>query len=116
MYDDRASGRTEGRPGLDALCKALREGATRAAWKLDRPGRNLRDLVNAVHELTRRGIGLKLLTGQRAAIGATTPSGKLIFGFPAALAECERELISRQTRAGLASARSRGRKRTRPSG
>jgi DNA invertase Pin-like site-specific DNA recombinase len=79
-------------------------------WKLDRLGRNLRDLVNTVHELTQRGIGLKVLTGQGAAIDTTTPSGKLIFGIFAALAEYERELISERTRAGLASARSRGRK------
>jgi DNA invertase Pin-like site-specific DNA recombinase len=110
IYDDKASGRTEGRPWLDALRKALREGDTLVVWKLDRLGRNLRDLVNTVHELTQRGIGLKVLTGQGAAIDTTTPSGKLIFGIFAALAEYERELISERTRAGLASARSRGRK------
>jgi hypothetical protein len=33
-------------------------------WKLDRLGRDLRHLVNTVHDLTERGIGLKVLTGQ----------------------------------------------------
>jgi len=33
-------------------------------WKLDRLGRNLHHLVNAVHDLTARGVGLKVLTGQ----------------------------------------------------
>jgi DNA invertase Pin-like site-specific DNA recombinase len=110
IYEDKASGRTEARPGLDALRKALREGDTLVVWKLDRLGRNLRDLVNTVHELTQGGVGLKVLTGQGAAIDTTTPSGKLVFGIFAALAEYERELISERTRAGLASARSRGRK------
>ena len=83
-------------------------------WKLDRLGRDLRHLVNVVHDLTDRGVGLKVLTGQGAAIDTTTASGKLVFGIFAALAEFERELISERTKAGLASARARGRKGGRP--
>ncbi len=79
-------------------------------WKLDRLGRNLRHLVNVVHELTERNVGLRVLTGQGAAIDTTTAAGKLVFGIFAALAEFERELISERTRAGLAAARARGRK------
>ena len=78
-------------------------------WKLDRLGRNLRHLVNTVHDLTAGGIGLRVLTGQGAAIDTTTAAGKLVFGIFAALAEFERELITERTRAGLASARARGR-------
>jgi DNA invertase Pin-like site-specific DNA recombinase len=110
IYEDRASGKSEARPGLDALRKALREGDTLVVWKLDRLGRNLRDLVNTVHDLTQSGIGFKVLTGHGAAIDTTTPSGKLVFGIFAALAEFERELISERTKAGLESARARGRK------
>src|SRR5690625_7680481 len=76
--------------------------------------RDLRHLVNVVHDLTERGVGLKVLTGQGAAIDTTTASGKLVFGIFAALAELERELISERTKAGLASARARGRKGGRP--
>jgi DNA invertase Pin-like site-specific DNA recombinase len=66
--------------------------------------------VNVVHDLIGRGIGLKVLTGQGAAIDTTTSAGKLVFGIFASLAEFERDLISERTHAGLASARSRGRK------
>ena len=52
--------------------------------------------------------GLKVLTGQGAAIDTTTASGKLVFGIFAGLAEFERELISERTITGLASARARG--------
>jgi DNA invertase Pin-like site-specific DNA recombinase len=110
VYEDHASGRLDARPGLVAALKALRAGDTLVVWKLDRLGRNLRHLINTVHDFTERGVGLKVLSGQGAAIDTTTPAGKLIFGIFAALAEFERELIVERTKAGLAAARARGRK------
>ena len=114
LYEDRASGKKEDRPELAACLTSLRHGDTLVVWKLDRLGRDLRHLVNIVHDLTQRGIGLKVLTGQGAALDTTTASGKLVFGIFAALAEFERELISERTIAGLAAARARGRKGGRP--
>ncbi len=114
LYEDHASGKADDRPGLGACLKALRAGDTLVVWKLDRLGRSLHHLVNTVHDLTGRGIGLKVLTGQGAAIDTTTPAGKLVFGIFAALAEYERALISERTVAGLASARARGRNGGRP--
>ena len=114
LYEDQASGKREDRPGLTSCLKALRDGDTLMVWKLDRLGRNLRHLINTVHDLTARGVGLKVLTGQGAAIDTTSAAGKLVFGIFAALAEFERELISERTVAGLASARARGRKGGRP--
>jgi len=108
IYEDHASGKVDDRPGLEALLKALRPGDTLTVWKLDRLGRDLRNLINTVHELEERGVALKVLTGHGASIDTTTPSGKLVFGIFAALAEFERELISERTRAGLAAARARG--------
>jgi DNA invertase Pin-like site-specific DNA recombinase len=114
LYQDLASGKRDDRPGLAAALKALRRGDALMAWKLDRLGRDLRHLVNLVHELTERGVGLKILTGQGAAIDTTTASGKLVFGIFAALAEFERELIVERTKAGLLAARARGRRGGRP--
>ena len=114
LYEDKASGKSEDRPHLEACLKALRSGDTLLVWKLDRLGRNLRHLVNIVHDLTAREVGLKVLTGQGAAIDTTSAQGKLVFGIFAALAEFERELISERTKAGLESARARGRKGGRP--
>lgn len=114
LYEDRASGKREYRPGLTACLKALRPGDTLIVWKLDRLGRNLRHLINTVHDLTSREIGLKVLTSHGANIDTTTAAGKLVFGIFAALAEFERELIAERTTAGLASARARGRNGGRP--
>jgi DNA invertase Pin-like site-specific DNA recombinase len=41
----------------------------------DRLGRDLRHLINTVHDLTKRGIGFKVLTGHGASIDTTTPAG-----------------------------------------
>jgi DNA invertase Pin-like site-specific DNA recombinase len=114
LYEDATSGKRPDRPGLAACLKALREGDVLVVWKLDRLGRDLRHLVNTVHDLTSRGIGFKVLTGQGASIDTTTANGKLVFGVFAALAEFERELIVERTRAGLAAARARGRSGGRP--
>lgn len=109
-----ASGRRDTRPGLDACLKALRRGDTLVVWKLDRLGRDLRHLVNLVGDLTKREVGLKVLAGEGASIDTTTANGRLIFAIFAGLAEFERELIVERTRAGLASARARGRHGGRP--
>ena len=114
LYEDSASGKRDDRPGLAACLKGLREGDTLVVWKLDRLGRDLRHLVNTVHDLTTQGIGFKVLTGHGASIDTTSPSGKLVFGIFAALAEFEHELIVERTRAGMAAARARGRNGGRP--
>jgi DNA invertase Pin-like site-specific DNA recombinase len=114
LYQDLASGKRDDRPGLAACLKALRKGDVLVAWKLDRLGRDLRHLVNLVHDLTGRGVGLKILTGHGTAIDTTTASGKLVFGIFAALADFERELIIERTKAGLLAARARGRRGGRP--
>ena len=114
LYEDRASGRLDHRPGLEACLKALQPGNTFVVWKLDRLGRDLKHLVNTVDELRDRGVGLRVLAGAGAEIDTATANGRLIFGIFAALAEFERELIVERTRAGLAAARARGRLGGRP--
>ncbi len=114
FYEDHASGKRDDRPGMECCLKSLRKGDTLVAWKLDRIGRDLRHLVNLVHDLTIRGVGLRVLAGEGAAIDTTTANGRLMFGFFAALAEFERELIVERTKAGLAAARARGRRGGRP--
>jgi len=110
LYQDQASGKKDDRPGLESCLKALREGDTLVVWKLDRLGRDLRHLVNTVQDLSERGVGFKVLSGQGADIDTTTAAGKLVFGIFAALAEFERELIRERTIAGLKAARARGKK------
>jgi DNA invertase Pin-like site-specific DNA recombinase len=110
IYSDKLSGKKDDRPGLDACLKALRENDTLVVWKLDRLGRSLHHLVKTVKQLSEKNIGLKVLSGHGANIDTTSPTGKLVFGIFASLAEFEADLIRERTMAGLAAARARGKK------
>ena len=109
IYQDFSSGKNDNRQGLIACLKAVRKGDTLIVWKLDRLGRNLKHLVDTVHDLSSKGVDFKVLSGQGAQIDTATAQGKLVFGIFAALAEFERDLISERTKAGLEAARARGR-------
>ena len=65
IYEDRASGARDDRPGLEACLRALRDGDVLVIWKLDRLGRTLAHLVNTVQELSRRRIELKGIVNLR---------------------------------------------------
>lgn len=114
IYEDRASGRRDHRPGLDGCLKALQPANTLVVWKLDRLGRDLRHLVTMVDDLRAREVGLRVLAGAGAEIDTASANGRLVFGIFAALAEFERDLITERTRAGLAAARAGGRRGGRP--
>ena len=113
IFEEKARGAKADRSELQKMIDQLREGDVVITWKLDRLGRSLRDLVNLVTEIQNKGAGFKSLNDY---IDTTTPQGKLTFHLFAALAEFERDIISERTKAGLESARARGRKGGRPKG
>lgn len=108
IYQDLASGKKDDRVGLENCLKATRQGDTLIVWKLDRLGRDLRHLVTTIDDLSKRGIGFRVLSGHTP-VDTGSAQGKLMFGIFASLAEFERELIRERTIAGLQSARARGR-------
>jgi DNA invertase Pin-like site-specific DNA recombinase len=55
-FVDKASGKLEHRPQLDALLDQLRPGDTVVVWRLDRLGRSLRHLIDTVQDLDSRGV------------------------------------------------------------
>jgi DNA invertase Pin-like site-specific DNA recombinase len=111
VFDDKVSGARSERPGLEATLEYVREGDTLLVWRLDRLGRSLKDLIEIIGGLEKRGIGFRSL---QESIDTTTSRGRLIFHVFGALAEFERNLIRERTRAGLEAARARGRKGGRP--
>jgi DNA invertase Pin-like site-specific DNA recombinase len=111
VFTDVASGGDPSRPGLAEALAQLRTGDTLVVWKLDRLGRSLKHLVETITVLHSRGVGFRSLT---EGIETETSGGRLVFHLFACLAEFEREVIRERTQAGLAAARSRGRRGGRP--
>ena len=108
IYTDHASGTKANRPHWIACLTDLRAGDTLIIWRIDRLGRNLRDLIDIVTTLHARGIGVQSLCN--GLVDTTTAHGNLVFGMFALMAEYEAALIRERTHAGLAAARARGRK------
>jgi len=113
IYSEQISGAKTDRANLDEMIEHVRQGDIIVVWKLDRLGRSLRDLINLISKFQDLGVGFKSLQDN---IDTTTPTGKLTFHLFAALAEFERDIISERTKAGLESARARGRRGGRPKG
>jgi DNA invertase Pin-like site-specific DNA recombinase len=113
FVDEGVSGSRDSRPQLDAMMRLAkaRKLDVIAVWKLDRFGRSLRHLVDALAELEATGVAFVSL---RDSLDLSTPAGKLMFHVIGAMAEFERALIQERVRAGLAIARSRGKTLGRP--
>ncbi|UEP23088.1 recombinase family protein [Burkholderia ambifaria] len=109
--DQGISGAKFDRPGLDAAIEAATPGGTLVVWRLDRLGRSLSHLIGLVTMFNAREVQLVSLT---ESLDTRSPTGRFTFHMIAALAEFERSLISERTRAGMASARSRGSRIGRP--
>jgi DNA invertase Pin-like site-specific DNA recombinase len=111
IYQEKMSVMKDDRPQLKELLEYAREGDILVVYKLDRLGRSTKRLIELSEELQERGIELVSI---RDSIDTTTAVGKAMFKMLAVLAEMERDLISERTKAGLESARARGRRGGRP--
>ena len=111
--DEGISGSKESRPQLNRLMADAhrRKVDVVLVWKIDRFGRSLKHLVNALADLDAYGVAFVSL---RDNLDLSTPSGRLMFQVIGAMSEFERALIQERVRAGLKSARARGTRLGRP--
>jgi DNA invertase Pin-like site-specific DNA recombinase len=107
IYTDKRSGKDMRRGGLQDVLSMMRRGDVLVVWRFDRLSRSLRDLLHVFDDLQERGIQLRSLHEQ---LDTTTPMGKLMFQLAGMLAEFERALIAQRTAAGMATAKSNGKK------
>ena len=107
--DQGVSGSKETRPALTRLMAdaCQRRFDAVLVWKVDRFGRSLKHLVNALAELGALGVAFVSL---RDNLDLSTPSGRLMFQIIGAMAEFERALIQERVRAGLRNARAKGKR------
>ena len=107
IYDDVITGASgaASRPAWAKLAAYARDGDVVVAWRIDRLGRSLIDVLQTVADLQGRGIGVRSISD---GIDPSTPTGRLMLGLLATLAEYERELIRERVNAGVAAAKVNG--------
>lgn len=100
------------RPGFASLLDRMEEGDTLVVTKLDRLGRDAIDVQQTVKLFKARGVRLVVL--QLGNLDLTSSAGKLMVGMLSAIADFERDLIVERTQAGLARAKTEGKRLGRP--
>ena len=111
--DEGVSGSKESRPELNRLMADAHRRLFDIVlvWKVDRFGRSLKHLVNALADLDAYGVAFASL---RDNLDLSTPSGRLMFQIIGAMAEFERSIIQERVKAGLNHARRTGKTLGRP--
>jgi DNA invertase Pin-like site-specific DNA recombinase len=80
-------------------------------WKVDRFGRSLKHLVDAIADLDSYGVAFVSL---RDNLDLSSPSGRLMMQIVGAMAEFERSLIQERVISGLRNAKLKGKRLGRP--
>ncbi len=104
------SGSKERRPSFDRMMDDARKRKIDVilVWRLDRFGRSLKHLILHLDEIKTIGVGF---VSFKESLDFTTPTGRLMTHLLAAFAEFEKELIRERVRAGVAHARTKGKKK-----
>jgi DNA invertase Pin-like site-specific DNA recombinase len=107
--DHGVSGAKASRPALDELMNAARKGTVDfdavVVWKLDRFGRSVQHLTQAIKELDEAGVSFISMTDT---LDFSTPAGRLMFHMLAAMGEFERALIQERVKNGMRHAKAKG--------
>jgi len=103
---EKVSGaRREGRTELQTIIDFLRPGDQVVVVRLDRLGRDTRDVLNIVHELKQKGASLKVLS---PAIDTCGPTGEIILTVLGMVAQMERQFIKERQKTGIEAAKAKG--------
>jgi len=114
IYVDKKTGSNTDRDGLKALLKFARSGDTIVVYTLDRLGRNLREVLNLVHDLSDRGVGVRSLTDPLPIDTNATGMGRIAFLLLVMIGEMERIFTAERAAHARAVAQAQGRQVGRP--
>lgn len=106
IHEEHASGGTRARPVLARVLGRIGPGDTLVVVRIDRLARSLSHLLEVIETLETKGAFFRSLQDP---IDTSSPQGKFTLQVLGAAAEFERALIRERTKAGLASARAKGR-------
>ncbi len=111
--DEGVSGSKASRPAFDRMLRDAKRGKFQVllAWKLDRLGRSLSNLIRLLEDLRSWNV---TLVSYSESLDLDSPSGRLMYQLISAFSEYEREIIRSRVRSGLAAARARGKHLGRP--
>lgn len=112
IRSEKVSGKSrDGRNELATILDFLRDGDQLVVHKLDRLGRNTRDVLNLVHEIESKGASLKVLEPE---IDTSGPMGKMILTVLGMVSEMELSFIKDRQRLGIEAAKLKGVYKGRP--
>ncbi len=111
IFTDKVSSTKKNRAGLTEALEYLRPNDTLIVWKLDRLCRSIPDLIEISLQLEEKEVELQSITDS---IDTSSPSGRAYFVIIGAFAQMERELLQERIKAGIQSAKKRGRVLGRP--
>jgi len=114
IFTDKKTGASVQRAGLAALLMYARAGDTVVVYTLDRLGRNLREVLNLVHELAERGIGVRSIADPLPINTTDEGIGRIAFLLLALFAEMERTFAAERAAHARAVAEAAGRHVGRP--
>ncbi|ABW15714.1 Resolvase domain [Parafrankia sp. EAN1pec] len=114
IFTDKKTGATVDREGLTALLAYARPGDTIVVHTLDRLGRNLREVLNLVHDLAEKHIGVRSLADPLPINTADEGMGRIAFLLLALFAEMERTFTAERAANARAVAEAKGRHVGRP--
>ena len=116
IYTDKVSSTKEERKSLAKLLNYVREGDTIVVWKLDRLARSLIHFTKLMTQLEEKGVKFRSITESFIDTTKKSSQSEFIINIFAALAQLERDIIIERTKAGLESARRRGKVLGAPTG
>lgn len=106
IRSEKVSGKSRsGRDELATVLDFLREGDTLVVHKLDRLGRNTRDVLNLLHEIEAKGATFEVLEPQ---ISTSGPMGRVMITVLSMVAEMELQFITERRTAGIEKAKAAG--------
>ncbi|MGI5171541.1 recombinase family protein [Spirillospora sp. CA-253888] len=110
IYVDKKTGAIVDRDGLNALLGYARPGDTIVVRTLDRLGRNLREVLNLVHDLAEKKVGVRSLADPLPINTTDEGMGRLAFLLLALFAEMERTFTAERAAHARAVAQAAGRR------
>jgi DNA invertase Pin-like site-specific DNA recombinase len=104
IYREKISARAAHRPEFDALLRGLRKDDVLVVCKLDRLCRSVKDAMEILEAVEKRGASLRVLN---MGLDTATATGRLVISVMASIAEFESAILRERQREGILACKAR---------